>query len=250
MPTSWERSSGTFQTIIALDRNPERPVVQHRAVAAHDTTVLEFRRQRKQALGGEAQPLCDGIEGAGDQGQVFLHLPDRFLLELVHGHGLVPRFGLSLVEAVGTEVEGRPLLVHHVEIHADLEEPDGGHDARFQRLRRAAHVPGDGFQVVLWGHGQGEPQVVVGAFPGVVVRDAGVLVDLLGRLVQLLRVEGHRHQGSLVAQPTGVEDRAYLPQHVLPLKLSEAVQHVLLGGLQLLGQVEVGLGHHGKRRLH
>ena len=98
-------------------------------------------------------------------------------------------------------------------------------------------------------HGEGEPEVVVGALPGVVVADAGMTVDFHGGAVQFLGLEGHRNQGGLVAQPPGVEDGADLAENILALELGEPGQNVVLGDFQLLSEVEIGLLHHGEGAL-
>ena len=171
-------------------------------------------------------------------------------LPLGYGLRLVPAIGRGLVEPVGAEVVRRSLLLHHVEVDADLEEADGGHDAGFHCPGLSAHVVGRGLQIVIRGNGQGEPEVVIGAFAGVVVTDAGVAVDFHRCPVQLVRLVGHRYQRSLVAQTPGVEYGAYLTQDILPPKLGEPRQHILLGGFQLFRQVQIGLLHHGERALN
>ena len=157
--------------------------------------------------------------------------------------------GGFLVVTVGTVVERRTLLLDHVEVDADFEEPDRGHDAHVYGLGFLGHDLDRGFQVVVGRDGQGEPEVVVGAFAGVVVADAGVFVDLKGALVESLGIKRHGYQCSLVAQPAGVEDRADLPQHVLLLQFSQPLQDFILADVQLPANFQVWLFDQGERPL-
>ena len=61
--------------------------------------------------------------------------------------------GLFFLDVVRREIERRALLVDHVEIDADLEEPFRGHDSLFQSPGLAGHVIGGGFKVVVRRHG-------------------------------------------------------------------------------------------------
>ena len=94
-----------------------------------------------------------------------------------------------------------------------------------------------------------KPEVVVGAFAGIVVADAGVFVDLKGALVESLGIKRHGYQCSLVAQPAGVEDRADLPQHVLLLQFSQPLQDFILADVQLPANFQVWLFDQGERPL-
>ena len=83
----------------------------------------------------------------------------------------------------------------------------------------------------------------------VVVRDAGVGVDDLGRAVGMLGVDLRRHQHRLVAEGAGVEDRRDLADDPLveqALGPLHQLVHVELGGAR---DQLVGLGSERKARL-
>ena len=167
---------------------------------------------------------------------------------------LVPAFGGLLVVTagpitVGTVVERRTLLLDHVEIDADFEEPDRGHDAHVLSLGFLGHDLDRGFQVVVGRYGQGEPEVVVGALPGIVVADPGMFVDFKSALVESLGIKRHGYESSLVAQPAGVEDRTDLPQHVLLLQFSQPLEDFILADVQLPANFQVRLFDQGERPL-
>ena len=228
-------------------------VVQDCAVAPHDAPVLEVLGQGEQLICGHAQLLGDGIKGSWDQFQVLLHRTDGVLVGLGYGYSRVPGLGrlfvggcfvLARFNVVRTEIKRRALLIDHVEVDTDLEEPFGRHDPLFQGPGLTGHVRGCSFKVVFRWHCQGEPQVVVGAFPCVIVAYAGVLVDLHSGLVQLVRLVGHGHQGGLEPETAGVEDGADLAQHVGPFQFDQTVDDLLLADPNFFSEFLEGMVDH------
>jgi len=86
-------------------------------------------------------------------------------------------------------------------------------------------------QVPLAGQGEGEPEVV-GVVSGIVVADAGVSADPPGHLVEPFRFHPKGDQCTPVAEATGVEDRADLPDHSCLLEPPDPGQHLLFPDVQ------------------
>ena len=107
-----------------------------------------------------------------------------------------------------------------------------------------------GGEVAVGGNGEGEPEVVVGAFAGVVVAYAGVAVDEQGAGVQIGVVVGKGDQGGLVSQPAGVEDGADLAHHVLAFEFGQPLQDFRFGDADGGGDFPVGFRDHGEVALH
>ena len=183
-------------------------MVQDRAEAAHEPAGLKVLGGGEERFGGLAQPLSHVVKGSGNQGQVFLKFPDRVFVILSERNSFVPALGGVFGIAVGTVVNGRSLFLDHVEVDTNLEEADRGHHAIAEGFGVAPHHFHGGFQVVVTGNCQGEPKVEVGTFTGVIVADAGMLVDAEGTLMQFVRLESHGHQSCFVTQAAGVEDGA------------------------------------------
>lgn len=106
--------------------------------------------------------------------------------------------------------EERRFTVRHVQLHSDLENPQGGQQPDGLRAAAAVECRGMSRQVRARGDAQRKPEVE-GVVARVVVRNAGMLVERLrGRSLFLW---GHfaGHQAGLVAQRAGIEDRGKLP---------------------------------------
>ena len=79
--------------------------------------------------------------------------------------------------------------------------------------------------------------------------DPWVLIYFHGGLVQLLRLVGHGHQGGLETEAAGVEDGAYLAEHVGPFQLGQTVNDLLLADPNFLAELLEGLVDHWEGRL-
>ena len=136
--------------------------------------------------------------------------------------------------------------IHHVEVDANLEEPDGRHQAVLECSGAGCHAIHRVFQVLVGGHRQGEPEIVVRTLAGVIVTYAGVLVYLESGVVQTVRRECHRHQRSFVSETPRVEDSTYLAYHVGPSQACEPLQDRRFVDAQLLAYLGVWLVNQGK----
>ena len=152
-------------------------------------------------------------------------------------------------DAVRVVVVGVAAAFDHIKVDADFEKADGGHNAELDGAGLLRHPPDGGFQVAVGGDGEGEPEVVVGAFAGVVVADAGVPVDEDGAGVEVGGGVGEGHQGGLVAQAAGVKDGADLPDDVLSFEFGQPGQDFAFVNADFGGDGGVGLGDDRKPAL-
>ena len=250
---------GYFPDNHGVGAEPGTAVVEDGAVATHELAFLVQGQLVKQFLGGEAQALGHGVERPGYQREVFLGFADDVLIPLGDFLGLVPVGGrdtaLPVARAVGPAgvrvvVVGVAAAFHHVKVDADFEEADGGHDAEFDGVGFFGHPLNGGFQVAIGGDGEGEPEVVVGTFAGVVVADAGVAVDVDCAVVQVAGIVGESDQRGLVTQASGIEDGANLADDVLAFQFGEAGQNFVHSDSQVIGDGPVGLWDDGEIALH
>ncbi len=169
--------------------------------------------------------------GGADHGEVELGQRDRLGLLVVHrlgGRG--QRLGALL----------------HLEVHADLEQPQGRELAdglragqALQHLERALEP-----QLRAGLRGDREPDVEV-VVAQVVVRHARMRVDDLAGAPRVLGVDLRRHEHRLVAEHARVEDRRDLADDALVEQPRRAAQHLVLGQL---GQArDLGVGPLGER---
>jgi hypothetical protein len=70
--------------------------------------------------------------------------------------------------------------------------------------------------------------------------DTGMLIDVQGALIQLVRFKGHGHQSRFVAQASGVEDGAELAQHVLLFQVGQPIYYLAFVDAHLIAQFQVG----------
>ena len=69
-------------------------------------------------------------------------------------------------------------------------------------------------------------------------------VDEDGPRMQVSLAVGERHQRRLVSQAAGIKNSADLPDHVLPLQLSQPRQQVLLCNAHIVGNRPVRFLHY------
>ena len=175
----------------------------------------------------DAQPRGGRSVGLGDHRHVALGGADHILVELVVGDGLEVD-GLD-GDALAGERLGAAL---HFEVHADLEQFERrqladrlGAGEPLEHVERAVQTE---TRVGLDGEREPHVEVVVAQ---VVVRDAGVGVDDLGRLPGVLGVDLGGHEHRAVAESAGVVDRRDLADDPLVEQALDAGEHLLLGHL-------------------
>ena len=140
-------------------------------------------------------------------------------------------------------------LAGHVERDADLEET--------QRRQHAGGFGAGGvvecidvrLQVGAGGHGDGEPHVE-GVGAAVVVADAGVGVDDLGRLLEAILRDAHGDERGRVAERLRVEDGADLAQDAGLPHACDVGDDGLLGTPARVRQFGEGLADEGEAILH
>ena len=166
-----------------------------------------------------------GAKGSG-------HRLHRALGGADHGDvevGQLDRLRLPVVDGLGRGGERLGALLH-LEVHADLEEPERGQLAHrlgagqaLEHLERAVQAEP---RVGLRGDREPDVEVVVAQ---VVVRHAGVLVDDLGRAPGVLGIDLGRDQHRAVAEHARVEDRRDLADDALVEQPLRSGQNLLLG---------------------
>ena len=119
-------------------------------------------------------------------------------------------------------------LAGHVEVDADLEQPQRVHHPGDLGAGQLVDALDDRFEVRGRRHGDREPEVVL-VVPLVVVGHAGVLVDDPGGLGDPGGIDAHRDQARLVAEALGVEDRADLAHDPAGLERPHPRDDVVLG---------------------
>jgi hypothetical protein len=163
--------------------------------------------------------------GLGHDRHVALERPDR-------GHVELRQLDRVRLERLGRLRRGGECvgIAHHLQVHPDLEELDGGQLAHRlgagqlpQHLESAVETQ---LRARLGGDREPEVEVVVAQ---VVVGDPGVGVDDLGRTVGVVGVHLRRDQHRAVAQDAGVEDRRDLADDALVDQALGAPEHLLLG---------------------
>ena len=233
------RSSGTRQTPMPF---AEKPARRWNRIAA---TRRRARRSRIDSRCSNSCLLRDaelggrGVERLGGD----LHRPlggaDDRVVELRQ----LDRLGLLVVERLGRGRRQRLGALLHLEVHADLEQPQRrelahrlGARQALEHLERALEPER---RVRLRGDREPEVEVVVAQ---VVVRDARVRVDDLRRPPRVLGVHPRRHQHRAVAEHARVEDRRDLADDALVEQPLGSVQNLLLGDSRQLRHVRVRPG--------
>ena len=187
-----------------------------------------------------------GSKGLGTSGRSSWSSRMASFSKSVTGRGALEVLAAIPIVAVGAVVVlRRALPLDHVEVDADLEEPDRRHEPVGLGARSAGHLLDRVFEAVFGRDGQGEPEVE-GAVSRVVVADSRMLVDDPRAGVEAVGGEAHRHEHGLVAQLPRVEDRAYLPDDVLLFGSGDAGDDLRLGDARLLADLPEGLFDHGE----
>ena len=142
-------------------------------------------------------------------------------------------------------------VARHLEVHADLEELERrqltdrlGAGLSFQDLQRAVEAE----RRVRLGRDR-EPHVEL-VVAQVVVRDAGVRVDDLGRAPRVLGVDLGGDEHRLVAERARVEDRRDLADDALLDQLAHAREDRLLLDAEQRGDLGVRARHDPELALH
>ena len=231
------RSSGTFHTPMPLALKPARR--WNRIAATRRSSLRSCMPSRcASSRSCEMPERCGGGRvGLGDHRHVALERADHGDVELVVGLGL----GLGRLDRLGGRLGQRLGAALHLQVHADLEQLQrrqladrlGAGLAR-QHVERALQPER---RVGLGGDREPDVELVVAQ---VVVRDAGVRVDDVGRPPRVLGIDLGRDQHRRVAERAGVEDRRDLADDPLVEQVLDAGDHLLLGDAGLGGHVLVG----------
>ena len=215
----------------AVGAEARAAVEEDRGDAAQDPAVLHPEQVLDERVLRHAELGRRGRVGLGDDGQVALRSADDRAVELVEGD-LLDRRRHDLLGGHGERV-GAAL---HLEVHANLEQLERGQLAHgigaglaLQDLERPVEAE---LGVLLDRDREPHVEVVVAQ---VVVRDAGVRVDDLGRPPRVLRVDARGDEHRLVAQGARVEDRRHLADDPGVEQLLDAAQDIGLRDGELAG---------------
>ena len=211
-------------------------VVEDRGEAAHAAVGEHLEARLEHLVGRQALRL-------GDRGERLGHGRQVGLQRAHHGDlALRGRTARRLLDGRGADLlRGGIAAADHVEVDADLEEADRRQRAdrldlaelaeQLDRLLEAdARVGRDG---------EREPQVEH-VLALVVVRDARVRAEDVGRELLLALRRARGHEARAVAQAARVEDPRDLPHDALAAQVADTLEDLVLGHPDLVGERRPG----------